>query len=98
MDAAISPTEGADSENGNVELPVEVDSLAVDGVAPEVGDKVDIKVGGTVTRVVNNIAYVKPEDINGTAMPKPPLETSSDVDELDRLYNMSQSGKATGEY
>lgn len=91
MDSAISPDSATDSEGGDIELPVEVDTLAIDGVAPEVGDMIDAKVSGPVTRIVNNIAYFRPQQVNDTAIPQAPLQTNPMVDEEDRLDRMSHS-------
>ena len=91
MDSAISPDYATDSEGGEVELPVEVDTLAIDGIAPEVGDMIDAKVSGPVTRIVNNIAYFRPEQVNDTAIPEEPMKANPQVDELDRLDRMSRS-------
>ena len=91
MDSAISPDSATDSEGGEVELPVEVDTLAIDGIAPEVGDMIDAKVSGPVTRIVNNIAYFRPEQVNDTAIPQEPLKANPAVDEMDRLDRLSRS-------
>lgn len=90
--------EGSDQMDGNVELPVSIDTVKIDGTAPGVGDKVDLRVSGTVTRVVNDMAYVKPESINDLPM-KPALKPNSGVSEMDRLEQMSKnadSGMGSG--
>lgn len=91
MDATIMPDAGSasDTMTENVELPVDLDSLSVDGTVPEVGDSVNLKVSGSVTRVVNKMAYVKPDSINDQPMPATPLETDPDVDEESRLRDLS---------
>ena len=100
MDSTVSadPENGSDTTNENVELPASVDSLSIDGTAPQVGDSVEVKVKGTVTRVVNDMAYIKPETINDTPMPAAPLEPSPDVGEGDRLAQLSQSAGALPSY
>ena len=96
MDDTIAPAAGADNQVGNAEIPCMVDSLSIDGIAPNVGDRVDIKVSGPVTRVVNKMAYIKPETVNDTPMPADPLEPNPMVDEKDRLRTMSQQTDMMG--
>jgi hypothetical protein len=99
MDATIMPDSQKESDtmSENVELPVDLDSLSVDGTVPQVGDQVDCKVSGSVTRVVNKTAYVKPETINDQPLPATPIEPSPDVSEGERLKNLSdQAGSIPG--
>ena len=93
MDAAIAPPAPSDTRTGDIELPVHIDDLAIDGTPPSVGDIVDIKMGGTVTRVVNDIAWVQPTDLNNKPIPDVPLERNDEMSELDRTYNMSMQTK-----
>jgi hypothetical protein len=92
MDAAISPDQATDTRTGDVELPCDIDDLTIDGTQPEVGDSVDIAVGGTITRLVNGIAWIKPNEIQHKPIPETPMEKNDDLSELDRLYNMSKQG------
>lgn len=95
MDTSIDPAAAADTASDNVELPASVDSLMVDGVRPQVGDQVELRVGGDITRVVNDMAYVKPMTINDQPMEVSPLSPSPAVDEGSRLRDLSmQSGDA----
>lgn len=94
-DAAISPDQATDTRTSEVELPCYVDDLMIDGTAPEVGDVVDVKVGATITRVVNGIAWLKPTDIENKPLPETPMEPSDDLSELDRAYNMSMQTRGT---
>lgn len=97
MDTSVSPDAPIDEASDNVEFPVSVDTLMVGGTAPSVGDTVDVKVGGTVTRVVNKIAYVKPDTVNDQPLPAPPLEPNPQVNEMDRLRNLSKQYGRPGE-
>jgi hypothetical protein len=96
MPSNISPeTDMEDMQEGDetssdMELCVPVDTLAIDGTRPEVGDSVDVKVGGSITRLVNDNAYVKVETVNGTPLPKPPLKPNPNVDEMSRLETLSK--------
>lgn len=91
MDSSIAPdeAEGSDTMSGNIELPVDIATVQIDGTAPAVGDKVDLRVSGTVTRVVNELAYVQPEEINDKPM-EPGLKPDPNVSEMDRLARMSK--------
>lgn len=97
-DVAISPDQATDSRTSEVELPCDVDDLMIDGTSPEVGDTVDVKVGATITRVVNGIAWLKPTDIQNKPLPETPLQKNDDLAELDRAYNMSMQTRGTEVY
>lgn len=98
-DSAISPSDASDTQNDDVELPVDIDLITIDATQPEVGDMVDLKVGGKITRLVNGVAYVKPDTINNQPMPKTPLEPNPQVSEMDRLEQLSQtSGGMNDDY
>lgn len=73
-------TEGAPQETSSgVEIQADVDGLSIDGTAPSVGDHVDVKVGGTVSKVVNGVATIAAETVNDTPMPAPPaVDTAPD--------------------
>lgn len=93
MDATVEPDPSADEQTYNAEIPVKVDALLVDGTEPSVGDNVDITVGGSVTRVVNGIAYVKPETVNHQPIPAPMLDTADGTtaeQDYQRLNKLSQ--------
>jgi hypothetical protein len=92
-DAAISPDQATDTRTSEVELPCSVDDLMIDGTAPEVGDTVDVKVGATITRVVNGIAWLKPTKIQNKPLPETPMEPADDLSELDRTYQMSKQSR-----
>lgn len=95
-DDSISPESGSDLQSENVELPVNLDTLSIDGTVPSVGDPVKLIVKGNVTRVVNKCAYVKPETINDQPM-EPAIEPNPLKDEDSRLEEMSrQAGGIPG--
>jgi hypothetical protein len=91
MDDTINPGAGSDTNAANVEIPVNVDTLTIDGTTPAVGDMVKLAIRGPVTRVVNAIAYVKPETVNDQPMPAPALEPDPMEGEGERLRQLSQS-------
>ena len=95
MDDSISP-DGGDDIKGSVELPVNIDTLHVGGIAPDVGDMVKIKATGVVTRTANNLAYVRIETINDQPMEGPAVEPDPLQSEGDRLEKLSQSYGAIG--
>jgi len=96
-ETAISPDQATDTRTSEVELPCSVDDLMIDGTTPEVGDTVDVKVGATITRVINGIAWLKPTDIQNKPLPETPMEPADDLSELDRAYNMSMQTRDAGE-
>lgn len=91
MDDSISPDTASDSLTYEAELPVAVDSLSIGGQDPDVGDPVSFKVGGSVTRVVNETAYVRIETINDAPVKAPIVEPNDGVLEEDRLRQLSQT-------
>src|SRR4029453_15038914 len=95
-DTAISPDQATDTRTSEVELPCSVDDLMIDGTAPDVGDTVDVKVGATITRVVNGIALVKPTGNQNKPLPENPMEPADDLSELDRTYQMSMATRNAG--
>jgi hypothetical protein len=68
-DPAISPDETTDESSDGL-IPVNVDTLAIDRVAPQVGDPVSFTIDGTVEQVVNGVASVRPERVNGEPIPE----------------------------
>lgn len=65
----ITPNPKATPSPSSPELPVPLDLLAIDGVAPAVGDETEIKVGVRIARVEGSIAFVQPTSIEGTPIP-----------------------------
>ncbi len=94
MDDSINPGSGSDKMTTDVELPVEIATLSIDGTAPAVGDPVKLIVRGNVTRVVNDTAYVKPEYINDQPM-KPALDADPMLAEEERLRRLSETTDET---
>lgn len=89
LDDSISPVT-EDAPSSKEELPVMLDSLEVDGTRPSVGDKVELKVSGTVKKVVNDTAIITPEEVNGTPLADIPAEESSEAEKPD-LRAMSEA-------
>ncbi len=94
MDDSVNPDSGADTMSQDVELPVQIDSLSIDGTAPSVGDPVKLIVRGNVTRVVNDMAYVKPTEINDQPM-APALDPDPALPEDQRLRRLSETTNET---
>lgn len=67
---------------------VQTDSLAVDGTPPEVGDQVEFKVKGTVSRSEGGNTYVTPTEINGR-----PAEPDGDEPEADPMADMMEKAE-----
>lgn len=86
----------SDEKLASAELPVDLNSLSVDGVNPEVGDQVKLKVEGNVTRVVNGTAWVKPIRINEMPLPDTPMVPNPAVDEKTRLMDLSHQADQAG--
>lgn len=102
MDTTISDPpdteEPRDQTLGNAEFPVSLATLSVDGTNPEVGDNVEVRVQAKVTRVVNDMAYVKPETVNGEPLPAEPIAPNPAKDERSRLLDLSEQSGAIGSY
>lgn len=62
MDSTVTPEPG-DVDTGK-DIPVHLDSLTIDGVRPESGDMVNLKVSGPVTKIVDEVVWVRPETVN----------------------------------
>jgi hypothetical protein len=84
MDTTIDP-EPQDSAADTNELPVSLDTLAIDGTRPKVGDRVDVKVNGPILKIVNDMAIVKPETANDQPIPQQPP-----VDDMDQLAQAAE--------
>jgi len=98
VDTTINDSSGnADDESvEGVEIPVRLETLNVAGTTPEVGDSVEVKVKGTVERVVNGYAYVSPDTVNDEPMGQGPIKPNPMKDEGDRLRDLSQQGGDIG--
>lgn len=88
MDASI---QGEEPESDSEDLPVSVGTLEIEGVRPKVGDKVDLKVTGTIRKLVDETAFVTPETINDQPMPEEAQAT-----EKEDLMAQAQSLDAAG--
>ena len=91
-----NPEDDGDESLANAEFPVPLDTLSVDGTNPQVGDEVEAKIGGKVTRIVNDMAYVKPETVNGEPLPANPINPNPATDEGTRLRNLSSQADSSG--
>jgi hypothetical protein len=87
MDASI---QGEEPENDSDDLPVSVTTLEIDGVRPKVGDKVDLKVTGTIRKLVDETAFVVPETVNDQPMPAE-AQTTEKEDLMAQAQSMDAS-------
>jgi hypothetical protein len=90
---------GGDQPRDNVEagdeLPVKIDTLSLDGTQPQVGDDVEVKVKGKVTRIRDDTAYVALETANDDPIENPP-EQPEDMSEqgmMDMAAKADQGGQ-----
>jgi hypothetical protein len=67
-DESLQVPDGPDDKilQPETQIPVQLDSLEVDGTRPKVGDMVTLKVDGTVKSIENDCAYINAESINDT--------------------------------
>ncbi len=98
MDDTMTP-DAADAD-GDKDLCVDLATLAIDGTQPEVGDTVDLKVKGSVTKIVNGCAWVEPSTINGQPVPEStPAASDDDLMKAAQQHDsMSIGGGAGGLY
>jgi hypothetical protein len=94
MDASMPTPENESEEPIMVgdELPVKLDTLMVGGQRPDVGDMVDVKVSGTVSRIVDDCCYVRVESANDEEIHKP----EGDYAEAESLAGQSREADLMG--
>jgi hypothetical protein len=76
------------------ELPVKIDTLAIDGSQPEIGDEVTVKVKGTVARIRDDCAYVTLQTANNEPIHNP-AKQPEDMGEED-MMRMAESADLSG--
>jgi hypothetical protein len=93
-DASMPMPEGASDEPIQIgdELPVKLDTLEVGGERPEVDDHVEVTVGGRITRIIDDCAYVSVETANNEQIEKP----KGDQEEENALGALGQQMDAMG--
>lgn len=79
------------TESDSDDLPVAVATLELEGVRPKVGDHVDIKVGGTIRKLVDETAFVTPETVNDQPL-APKEDSTSDEDFMASAQAMDAAG------
>lgn len=77
---ADTSVDQGEPEAGSDDLAVAVGTLEIEGVRPKVGDTVDLKVTGTIRKLVDETAFVSPSTIND--QPMPPKVQATDEEEL----------------
>lgn len=75
-DDSIAPDDGGSIDSDD--LPVDIGTLEIDGVRPAVGDMVTLKVKGNIAKIVDEVAWVTPEDVNDAPIPKGTPEATDD--------------------
>jgi len=95
-DDAMPLPEGSENEPIQVgdELPVKIDTLMVGGERPSVDDHVEVTVGGTVSRIVDDCCYVKVETANDEEIEKPKGDYG-EQDLADQSRQMDMMGSPT---
>jgi len=73
------------------ELPVKLDTLIVGGERPNVDDQVEVTVGGVISRIIDDCAYVKLETANDN-----PIETPAGDQEERDMQNQSRQADMAG--
>ena len=87
-----TPMQSGPTGSDNDDLPVPIESLAVDGTRPQVGDHVEVKVGGTISKIVNDNAWVTPATVNDQPIP----DDADQDDSMDALQSASASAGSIG--
>jgi|SRR5215471_20101531 len=78
------------------ELPVKLDTLEVGGERPNVDDMVEVTVGGRITRIIDDCAYVAVETANHEDI-ETPKGAQAEENRLSRLSEqMDMSGAPLG--
>jgi hypothetical protein len=86
------PDSGEEQGDNSQELCAPLDSLSVNGTPPAVGDTVEVKVGGKVSRIDGDNAYVTPDTVNG----EPIQPTDNQPSDRDQMMELSQQADASG--
>jgi hypothetical protein len=97
MDASMPmPDDSSDKGiSSDMDFPVKLDSLQVDGIRPKVDDTVTVKVEGSITRIVDDCAYVQPEKVNGTPVEELKHQMP-EADDESRLEQLSAQADMAG--
>jgi hypothetical protein len=78
------------------ELPVKIDTLSLDGTQPEVGDDVEVKVKGKVSRIRDDCAYVTLETANDEPIENPAKQPEDDQGMMDMAQKADMGGVPVG--
>lgn len=91
QDSSLDP--GTDTTDDS-DLAVDIDTLSIDGIRPKAGDSVDLKVKGSITKLVDNTAFVKPKTINDQPIPSTPPQVSDEQELMAgaQAYDASKPG------
>lgn len=76
------------------ELPVKMDTLSIDGSDPEVGDDVEVKVKGRVSRIRDDCCYVEIQTANDEPIENP-AKQPEDMGEAD-MMKMAEAADLQG--
>jgi hypothetical protein len=76
------------------ELPVPIDTLLLDGIRPEMGDRVTVEVEGTISKIRDDCAYVKLENANDQPIKSPATHPEDEMTESGLLGMSAALDKA----
>lgn len=93
MDSSIDS--GTETET-NEDIPVVLDTLTIEGVTPKMGDAVDLKVSGTISKIVNQTAWVTPTTVNDQPMPTDQTDAPSNDDLMSAAGQMDAANPMMG--
>ncbi len=96
MDDSIDS--GESTEAGPEDLCVSLPTLEIDGVRPAVGDTVNLKVDGSVSKIVNDCAWVTPSTINGQPIPEGMPDANDDQLMQSAMAHDQMSASSMGGY
>ena len=78
------------------ELPVKLDTLELGGERPNVGDQVDVKMSGVVSRIIDDCAYVKVENANDNPIETPAGDQQAGHAEEDDMAQQAYQADMSG--
>lgn len=90
---SISPEQDSAGSDSPVKIYASLQSLAMDGFLPKLGDEVELTVKGMVKSIDGDVACISPTEVNGEPAPQNP--EAHGLNEHDKL--MKAANEADGE-